>query len=185
MNAPASFLNPLIPVFRFCPSCGKQTFSPESEKSFSCSACGLRYFINSACAVAVILINDNGELLLTRRAFEPAKGLLDLPGGFVDIGEPAEAAMRREIREELGLELSSLSFLCSRPNRYDYAGVTYYTTDLTFTSPLPSGTHLSLSDEIDSVEWVRPELIPFDRIGLESIREILRYYQTKQTGAYR
>lgn len=183
MTRHSSPLAPLTPLFRFCPTCGKDTFSPDSEKSFACSSCGFRYFINSASAVALIIINKTGHILLTRRAHEPAKGTLDLPGGFVDIGEPAETAICREIKEELGFEPGPLTFLCSRPNRYVYAGVTYYTTDLTFTTVLPPNTHLNLSDEIESIDWVSPDSIPFDQIGLESIREILRFYQSNQTGA--
>jgi 8-oxo-dGTP diphosphatase len=42
-------------------------------------------------------------VLLVRRAFAPARGLWDVPGGFIEPGETAEQAARREAREELGV----------------------------------------------------------------------------------
>lgn len=50
-----------------------------------------------AAAVAGLIFNEKGQLLLTIRAKDPGKGLLDLPGGFVDMGENADQALRREI----------------------------------------------------------------------------------------
>ena len=63
---------------------------------------GLRfiYYFNPSSAVACFIRNSRGELLLVRRAKEPAKGRLDLPGGFVDMHESAEEAAQREVKEE-------------------------------------------------------------------------------------
>ena len=53
-----------------------------------------------------------------RRAKEPAKGTLDLPGGFVDMYETVEDGMRREIKEETGLDVTEIQYLFSSPNVY-------------------------------------------------------------------
>lgn len=60
-----------------------------------------------ACVGAVVF-DDDGRLLLVQRANPPAQGLWSLPGGRVEPGEPAQEAVRREVREETGLEIEIL-----------------------------------------------------------------------------
>src|SRR5208337_1820480 len=88
-------------IFQYCPRCGKKGFAFDGEKAFNCPVCQFRYYINACSAVAAILVQPDGSIILTRRKFEPRQGFLDLPGGFVDPNERAEDAVRREILEEL------------------------------------------------------------------------------------
>ena len=78
--------------FKFCPKCGSDKFFIETFKSKKCQNCQFHYFYNTAAASTVFLRNEQDELLIGRRVFNPAKGTLDLPGGFVDFGEDAETA---------------------------------------------------------------------------------------------
>jgi len=55
-------------------------------------------------AVAAVIVQD-GKLLLINRAVEPSKGKWSVPGGSVELGEPLVEALRREVREETGLEI--------------------------------------------------------------------------------
>ena len=57
-----------------------------------------------ALTVDCVVFNGRGELLLVRRAHDPFKGAFALPGGFVEVGEDVEAACRRELKEETGVE---------------------------------------------------------------------------------
>ena len=91
--------------FQFCPVCGAKAFVEHNEKAKKCMACGFVYYFNPSSAVACFIKNAKGELLLVRRGKEPAKGTLDLPGGFVDMFESGEEAARREVREETGLHI--------------------------------------------------------------------------------
>lgn len=68
--------------------------------------------------VAAALINRNGRLLAARRAEGAQQGLWELPGGKIEPGEDPVAALRREVREELGCELGS-AWLYDRVE-YDY-----------------------------------------------------------------
>jgi len=67
------------------------------------------YYMNPSAATAAFILNGKGELLVERRKREPAKGTLDLPGGFADFDETAEEGVAREVLEETGLEGTAAS----------------------------------------------------------------------------
>jgi 8-oxo-dGTP diphosphatase len=69
----------------------------------TCPACGWTLFLDPKVAAAAVL-ELNGGILLCRRAIEPGFGKWSFPAGFVDRGEVVEEALRREIREETGLD---------------------------------------------------------------------------------
>ena len=118
--------------FRYCPACGSEHFSINSFKSKQCRDCGFTYYANPCSATAAFIVNDAGELLVVRRAKEPARGTLDLPGGFCDMGETVEEGMRREIAEETGLTVGDIRYLFSSPNVYEYSGMGIHTLDMDF-----------------------------------------------------
>ena len=57
--------------------------------------------------VKVAILNEKNELLVCRRAKDPAKGTLDLPGGFIDMNETGEEGVAREVLEETGLDVAN------------------------------------------------------------------------------
>jgi ADP-ribose pyrophosphatase YjhB (NUDIX family) len=73
-------------------------------------------------------------VLFIRRAKEPRKGFLALPGGFVDPGESAEQATVRECKEETGLDIKDVKYAANFPNTYEYKTVCYSTCDIFFTA---------------------------------------------------
>ena len=163
-----------IHVLKFCPKCGCNDFRPTGSRSFLCPCCGFNYYINASAAVAGIIHNSLGEILFTRRAIEPHRGMLDLPGGFVDPMETAEAAIIREIREELGAEVSSLKYLCSFPNQYVFSGFTVFTLDLAFELKVNDLKHMKAMDDISAFEFHQPELVNLDELPSVSMRNILK-----------
>jgi NAD+ diphosphatase len=173
-NAPG--LPQLINPFRFCPGCGAEGVDIKPDRSVQCSKCGFHFFFNAASAVAGLIEDDKGRLLLTVRACDPQKGTLALPGGFVDFHESAEEALRREIREELNLSVSQCSYFGSFPNTYTYDDITYHTLDLAFICVAESLEPMSLSDEIESIRFFPPKEIELDLIGFDSIRDLLFRY---------
>lgn len=125
-------------VLQYCPRCGAAALRPHGVKLWHCSECGFELYLNVAAAVAALILDGEGRLLVTVRAQEPCKGAWDLPGGFVDPAETAEEALCREVNEELGLEIASTRFISSRPNTYEYMGVRYATVDLGFACQVAS-----------------------------------------------
>ena len=115
--------------------------------------------------MAILLFNEKGELLLTRRAIEPHLGKLDLPGGFIDPMESAEQAALREIREELGIPVHSLEYFGSFPNEYVFSGFSVFTIDLAFFAKTENLHQMTAMDDVASFEFhklqdIDPEEMP-------------------------
>jgi len=152
----SSFLPPAA-AFRYCPRCGRGPTDPGAEPVFACAGCGFHYHFNPAVAAGVIADDSQGRVLLVRRAKDPGRGLLGVPGGFVDIGETAEAAASREAGEETGVEVGELRFLGSWPNVYEWKHIAYPVLDLYFTGRARDGSTASARHEVAEVLWLRPE----------------------------
>ncbi len=163
-------------VFKFCPKCGSGKFKFEGKRSFLCSDCGFNLYINSSAAVAGIIENEKGELLLTVRAFNPAKGMLDLPGGFVDPMESVEMALKREIKEELNLDVLELKYLTSFPNEYVFSGFSVFTSDMAFICKVSGWNNLHIKDDISDIRFVTRESINWDNVSADSIKKIIKTY---------
>lgn len=158
-------------LFRFCPKCGSPTFVENNEKSKKCRHCGFTYYFNSSAAVVALIENEKGEILVATRAKEPAKDTFDLPGGFVDMHENAEEALRREVNEETGLFINSIQYLFSIPNIYVYSGFEVHTLDLFFRCKADDFSRLEAKDDVAELTFIaRERLNPAD-FGLISIRK--------------
>ena len=160
---------------KFCAKCGEKSLHWDGEKKWNCTNCDYVLFHNVAGAVAVI-IRYQDEILLTRRNQDPQKGKLDLPGGFIDPNETAEEAACREIREELGIEISNsdLKYITTSPNNYLYKNVPYRTMDIFYECPLKSDViTINAEDEIQELIWVKRSEIDLNQIGFVSIRKVI------------
>lgn len=157
---------------KYCPSCGHPSFNSNNTKHWQCSQCGFQYFHNMASAVAGLIICDD-EILLTQRKFEPGKGKLDLPGGFVDYGESLEEAMARECYEELTIKNEKWQYLCSFANEYHYADVLYHTQDAFFITHLSSKPNILPQDDVANAFWVKAEQLDLSKVAFSSVRKAL------------
>ena len=159
---------------KFCPQCGSIGYQYRERKYWYCPVCLFTYFHNVATSSSVI-IELNGSILMLVRNRDPARGMLSLPGGFVDPDERAEDAAIRECREETGLEASSLSFVGTWPNEYAYTNVLYQSCDLFFAARVP-GTLDTLrldKNEASSFQLVKPQEIDTAPIAFESSRRAI------------
>lgn len=98
---------------RFCGACGEKMQHSDKERAMVCPACGKTVYPTISPAVIVGVV-DGDRLLLTRYAGRPT-GRYALVAGFNEIGEGIEATVKREVKEETGLEVSDLKFFASQP----------------------------------------------------------------------
>jgi 8-oxo-dGTP diphosphatase len=113
-------------------------------------------------ATDCIVFDREGRVLLIRRGHPPYKGRYALPGGFVEIGETAETACRRELEEETGIKVRKLTLvgIYSDPKR-DPRG---YCVSVAFMARVNSAKPRA-GDDAAAAEWVknwRREKLAFD-----------------------
>lgn len=98
---------------RFCGRCGTPTAMKPDEYAMSCPSCGLQVYPRISPAV-MVLIERGDDLLLARSPhFKP--GVFSALAGFVEAGETLEHCAAREVREEVGLEITNLRYFKSQP----------------------------------------------------------------------
>ncbi|MDR2806295.1 MAG: NUDIX domain-containing protein [Dysgonamonadaceae bacterium] len=163
-------MHPLA-LFRYCPKCGSPRWTENDFKSKKCADCGFIYYFNSSAAVAAFIIDPNERLLVAKRAHEPAKGTLDLPGGFVDLYETGEEAVKREILEETGLKINRIQYLFSLPNLYAYSGFEVHTLDMFFRCEIENLSGLRAADDVEKLLFLPKSKILPERFGLPSIQK--------------
>lgn len=170
-----------LKTLKYCPKCGSKSFKPSGNRSLKCTQCTFHYYVNSAAAVAALVVNSEGKLMLTTRGIEPGYGMLDLPGGFVDPGETVENALIRELDEELGLKVKSFQYLGSFPNEYVFSEFSVFTIDMAFLVTAESTENLKAQDDILDFRFYHENEVNFDKIPAPSIKKFVKdYFQNER-----
>ncbi len=165
--------------FQHCPRCGLRAAESALKAPFHCVHCDFHYYFNPAIAAAAFVLRDDGAALFIRRSKDPAKGKLALPGGFIDAAETAEDAVRREVREEVNLELDELCYFTSFPNHYSYRGVVYPVLDLFFVARTKRPEGVKALDDVAAFEWTLPAKVDLEEIAFPSIRNAMELMRAR------
>ena len=161
--------------FPFCPHCGKrfQLKACDYVKELVCLSCGYTMWLNSKPTASCFLINERKEVLLSKRAIMPLQGWWDVPGGFLELGETPECGAKREIKEELGVQLRHITMLpCIYIGTYETMPI-QLTLNTYFVSHISSRTTLEPQDDVSEVSWFPIHALP-KKIALENNKKALR-----------
>ena len=168
--------NHLLQLFSFCPKCGSKRFVVDTVKSKRCEDCGFVYFMNPSASTVAVIVDEMDRLMVVRRSKEPAKGTLDLPGGFCDCYETGEEGVKREVLEETGLSVVESRYLFSLPNMYQYSGLDIPTLDLFFLCHAEDDALPEAADDAAECNWVPLREVYVERFGLRSIRKAVHKF---------
>jgi NAD+ diphosphatase len=137
---------------RYCGRCGTPTEPAPGERAMRCPSCGLLAFPRLAPAV-IVLVSRGEEALLARGRLFPI-AMYSCLAGFVEPGETLEQAVRREVREEVGIELDELHYQASQPWPFPHSLM------IGWRATWASGEITVDETEIVDAAWYRREDLP-------------------------
>jgi ADP-ribose pyrophosphatase YjhB (NUDIX family) len=167
MTSPDAYTNKW---FVSCPHC--QSSLTVTDQSASCSACGFAYHHNPAPSVAVIIAQEN-QLMLAKRAFAPNQGSWDTLGGFLNGGETPDQTVIREVKEESGLDVAITEYLGAIPDVYGDTGI--YTINFCYVVEVTGGTPQP-ADDVAELKWFNLDQVP-KNLAFANTRKIVHWYQ--------
>lgn len=162
-------------AFIYCPRCAEHLTTQlvgQNERP-ACSNCGYIQFPDPKVAV-IGLITCGEKVLLTLRDVEPEKGKWSLPGGYMDAGEMPDEAFRREMSEEMQLEVGDLHFHSFLPMNGGRGIVIVYQTEPA------SGKCEGLTgyDDVAEARWFAKDSLPAqDQLAFSTTISLLDWWQ--------
>ncbi len=144
--------------YQFCGKCGEKTHLIEHLSERRCERCNTYYYPRISPAI-IVLISRGDEILMARSHHFPS-GVYALLAGFVEPGETLEAAVHREVFEEVGIHIKNLSYCGSQPWPFPDSLM------IGFTAEYDSGELLVDFKELEDAGWYKYNQLP----GLPSFR---------------
>nr|WP_321451589.1 NAD(+) diphosphatase [uncultured Carboxylicivirga sp.] len=154
---------------RFCGKCGSQTKAQEEERALFCPSCQNMIYPQIAPAI-IVAIFCNDKLLLAHNA-NFREGFYSLVAGYVDIGESIEDAVRREVREEVGLKIKNIRYYNSQP--WPYSG----SMMIGFIAEAEEGQTIQVDNkEIEHADWYTRDNLPNHPVERSIAGEIIEKF---------
>ena len=155
---------------RFCGRCGSRMGHGTTERSQVCPDCGNTVY-PKICPAVIVAVYDGDRLLLTRYKGRPFKSYA-LIAGYNEIGESIEDTVRREVREESGLEVGELTFYKSQP------WVFTDTLLMGFYARLAGPDQITIQeDELDEAGWFHRDSLPEDHSAISLTGEMIEQFR--------
>lgn len=137
---------------QYCSRCGTKTERLPGERGKKCPNCGELFFPRISPAI-IVLIKKEREILLARSPNFPV-GLYSLVAGFIEPGESAEAAVAREVGEEVGVKVKNISYFGTQAWPFPNSLMIGFTAEYESGEIKPDGV------EIEAADWFSVEELP-------------------------
>lgn len=137
---------------RHCGACGNPTIAQPDNRVLSCSACGKQYFPRINPCI-IVLVTRGDEILLAKNARYQGNFMSCL-AGFIEVGESAEETLRREVREEVGIEVQNIRYVKSQCWPFPSQLMLGFYADYLSGDIVPDG------EEIEYANWFTIEEVP-------------------------
>ncbi len=141
---------------QYCGRCGIPVETMNHERAKKCPQCGLTSYPRLSPAI-IVSVERNGprgkEILLAHNKRHPA-GFYSVLAGFVEPGETLEDCVRREIREEVGLEVKNIRYFGSQPWPFPNSLM------IAFLADYANGEIVLEKDELEDASWFSPHALP-------------------------
>lgn len=166
----AGHLNRWYREHTYCGCCGRLMDFSDRERAMICPDCGNTQYPRIS-PVIMAAVTDGERLLVTRYAGRPYKGLA-LIAGFVEIGESLEQALKREVMEEVGLEVKELRYFGSQPWGFSDSVISGFFTKLSGSDRVRLDR-----DELSEAVWLSREEIPPQNTGVSITAEMIEAFR--------
>jgi ADP-ribose pyrophosphatase YjhB (NUDIX family) len=143
--------------WRFCPRCAGRL--DKRDDAVHCPACGFVGYANSAPTASALVEDDQGRVLLSRRAVEPYAGKWDIPGGYLEEGEHPLDGLRRELLEETSLQIEPEELMGIWMDWYGDGPGANATLNLYWTARVAGGDPVA-ADDVAELRWFAPDELP-------------------------
>jgi 8-oxo-dGTP diphosphatase len=163
--------------WKHCPVCATRIEPDDAQ--VECPACGFVTYAHSMPTASAVVGDGEGRVLLSKRALDPGAGKWDLPGGFVEEGEHPLECVRRELREEAGIELAEQRHLGIWIDRYEYKGRVVATLNIYYGARIADGTPTP-ADDVAELRWFAPDEVPLAELAFAHISDVLSAWRRNE-----
>ena len=158
---------------RFCGKCGLETRDRTNERAKACPGCGLISYPRLSPAVIVAVVRRDRLLLARSHRFRGT--FYSVLAGFVEPGETLEECVRREIREEVGIEVKNIHYFSSQPWPFPDSLM------IGFTAEYAKGDIVVDQSEIADASWFSADALPPVPPKISIARQLIDWFVEKQT----
>jgi ADP-ribose pyrophosphatase YjhB (NUDIX family) len=158
--------------FLHCPACATRLADSDAGEGSRCPSCERVWYRDSSPTAGAAIVHE-GRALVTQRAREPEKGKFDIPGGFLRPGEEPIDGLKREVKEELGIEIETDLDQCISMVPHTYGPEGDFVLALGFRARLVSGDP-SPADDVAAFKWVTTEELDGLDFAWPHDRELIR-----------
>jgi len=164
---------------QYCGQCGTPTENLARERAKRCPACGLISYprLSPAIIIAVVRHTEHGDRLLLARNHRFPPGRYSVIAGYVEPGETLEECARREVGEEVGIQIKNIRYFGSQPWPFPNSLM------IGFTAEYDGGEFILEEEEIAEAGWFAADSLPGLPPKMSIARKMIDWFTTGSPNA--